>query len=201
MAVRCAQRRRNLLDFSFHESRWGKGFRTSLDRELCPHSPSTCAHTPQRKIKIHAHTKSASAPLHSFWSSSQCYSSSSPFPSHDTALALICLNPDTGLSLPTFTFWFYVFRKFITASNSKHKATESVSAQAECTILFFKNISQITSASWICSWNVTLPFMMLFFSFFWSVFEACQDCLGHAAIPIQQMALVLSKHYGNLLCS
>lgn len=31
----CAQRRRNLPDPSFHESRWGEGSRTSPDRELC----------------------------------------------------------------------------------------------------------------------------------------------------------------------
>lgn len=67
--------------------------------------------------------------------------------------------------------------------------------------LFFKNTSQISSASWICSWNITLSFMILSFSYFKSVFEACQNCLGYAAIPIQQMALVLSKHYGNLLYS
>lgn len=93
-----AQRRRNLPDPSFHESRWGEGLRTSLDRAV-PRSPSTCAHTPQRKhmptLNQHLPSCTPSDLLPSV------YSSSSPSPCQDTALALVSLNPDIGLPFPT----------------------------------------------------------------------------------------------------
>lgn len=147
------------------------------------------------------------ASLHSIWSPSQCsffiFSLSlpqhSPGPCLSTPWHLFSL-PNNYLNVK-FKFWFYVLRKFSTASDSKHEVLESVLAEADCTTLFFKNSPQISLASWICSRNITLPFVILPFSYFWSIFEDCQDCLEYAAIQIQQMALVLSKHYGNLLYS
>lgn len=123
--------------------------------------------------------------------------------SHNTALALALSH--LHLHQPfnaTFTSWFYVFRqKFSRASVSKHQVTENALAEAGCTTLSFKNSLQISSASWICSRNITLPFVIPSFSYFWRAFQRCQGCLEYAATPLQQMALVLSKHYGNLLYS
>lgn len=95
-----------------------------------------------------------------------------PFASENTARPLPLPSlPLSNMHLNSkFTFWFYIFYQKI-QHNLKFQVTECVLAEAGCTTLSFKNSPQISLASWICSQNITLLFVILFLQLFLKCFS------------------------------
>lgn len=165
MTIRHIKRSRNLPDPEFLQKRQDEGLRTPVERDVSP-SPLHVPPVTQHKENACPHTIwSLSQHLLFIMSLSQWQHSPGP------CLCLHCPSPTCTWMQSLLSDFTYFIKKYGTTSSSKYKVTECVLAEAGCTTLSFKNSPQISLASWICSQNITLLFVILFLQLFLKCFS------------------------------